>query len=139
LSGVTRIQTGQYLTPTGSSSIPGTRRSEYLGDPVALHSDQRGVNKWFNTAAFANAPAAGLGNAGVGIIEGPGWDVWDVSLRKVFRVREGWALRFQADSFDVFNHPNFNNPSVTTSNTDFGTITSSQPARNIQFGAGLTF
>src|SRR5215471_2935825 len=56
LSGVTRIQTGQYLTPTGSSSIPGTRRSEYLGGPVALHSDQRGVNKWFNTAAFANAP-----------------------------------------------------------------------------------
>ena len=139
LSGVTRIQTGQYLTPVGSSSIPGTRRAEYLGGPVDLPSDQRGVNKWFNTLAFSNAPGAALGNAGVGIIEGPGWQVWDVSLRKVFRLRERWALRFQADAFELFNHPNFNNPAVTTSNSDFGTITSSQPARNIQFGARLTF
>ena len=139
LSGVTRVQTGQYLTPVGSSSIPGTRRAEYLGGPVDLPSDQRGVNKWFNTLAFANAPGAALGNAGVGIIEGPGWQVWDISLRKVFKINERFALRFQADSFGLFNHPNFNNPAVTRSNSDFGTITSSQPARNIQFGARVTF
>ena len=139
VSGVTRVQTGQYLTPVGSSSIPGTRRAEYLGGPVDLPSGQRGVNKWFNTLAFANAPGAALGNAGVGIIEGPGWQVWDISLRKVFKINERFALRFQADSFDLFNHPNFNNPAVTRSNSDFGTITSSQPARNIQFGARVTF
>lgn len=139
ISGVTRVQTGQHLTPVGSSSIPGTRRSQYLGGPVALPSSQRGVNKWFNTAAFANAPSAALGNAGVGIIEGPGWQVWDVSLRKVFKIREGWNLRFQADSFNLLNHPNFNNPDVTTSNSSFGSITGSQPARNIQFGARLIF
>jgi hypothetical protein len=139
ISGVTRVQTGQYLTPVGSSSIPGTRRSQYLGGPVALPSGQRGVNKWFNTAAFANAPSAALGNAGVGIIEGPSWQVWDVSLRKVFKIHEGWNLRFQADSFNLLNHPNFNNPDVTTSNSSFGSITGSQPARNIQFGARLIF
>jgi hypothetical protein len=139
LSGVTRVQTGQYLTPVGSSSIPGTRRAEYLGGPVDLPSDVRGVNKWFNTKAFTSAPGAALGNAGVGIIEGPGWQVWDISLRKVFKINEQWAVRFQADAFDLFNHPNFNNPAVTTSNSDFGTITSSQPARNIQFGARVTF
>jgi hypothetical protein len=139
LSGITRVQTGQYLTPVGSSSIPGTRRSQYLGQPVELPSDVRGVDRWFNTKTFANAPATSLGNSGVGIIEGPGWQVWDISLRKVFKIRESWALRFQADAFDLFNHPNFNNPNVTTSNTDFGTITSSQPARQIQLGARLTF
>jgi hypothetical protein len=133
------VQTGRYLTPVGSSSIPGTRRSQYLGGPVALPSGQRGVNKWFNTAAFANAPSAALGNAGVGIIEGPSWQVWDVSLRKVFKIHEGWNLRFQADSFNLLNHPNFNNPDVTTSNSSFGSITGSQPARNIQFGARLIF
>jgi hypothetical protein len=34
---------------------------------------------------------------------------------------------------------NFNAPSVTTSSTAFGTITSSQPARNIQGGLRLAF
>ena len=71
ISGVGRIQTGQYLTPVGSNFIPGTRRAQYLGLPVA--SDNPTVNLWFNKAAFANAPAAAEGNAGVGIIEGPGW------------------------------------------------------------------
>jgi hypothetical protein len=139
LSGIVRVQTGAYLTPTGTSSIPGTRRSQYWGGPVALPSDERGVDHWFNTAAFTNAPAAALGNAGVGIIEGPGWTNADLSLRKIFRVREGWTLRFTADSFNTLNHPNFNNPNTTTSSTSFGTITSSQPARNIQFGLRLQF
>jgi hypothetical protein len=139
VSGVTRYQTGPLLTPTGSASIPGTRRSEYLGGPVALPSDQRGPNHWFNTAAFANPPATALGNAGVGIIEGPGWANWDASLRKVFPIREGWSLRFQADVFNLANHPNFDAPNVSTNNSAIGTISSSQPARNIQFGARITF
>jgi hypothetical protein len=106
---------------------------------VALPSDQRGPNHWFNTAAFANPPATALGNAGVGIIEGPGWANWDVSLRKVFLLREGWNLRFQADVFNLANRPNFDAPNVSTNNTAIGTISSSQPARNIQFGARVSF
>jgi hypothetical protein len=98
------------------------------------------VNHWFNTAAFTNAPTTALGNAGVGVIEGPGWQIWNVSLRKVFRVREGWSLRFQADAFNMMNHPNFGNPNVSTSGGgSYGTITGSQPGRNIQFGARLSF
>jgi hypothetical protein len=139
ISGITRFQSGAYLTPTGSSNVPGTRRSTYLGGVVALPSDQRGPDHWFNTAAFSNAPATALGNAGVGIIQGPGWENWDLSLRKVFRIREGWNLRFTADSFNLLNHVNFDDPNVTTSSGSFGTISSSQPARNIQFGLRLAF
>ena len=75
----------------------------------------------------------------MGIIEGPGWQNWDISLRKVFTIREGWALRIQADTFNLANHPNFNNPDVNTVNSTFGAISGSQPARNIQFGARFTF
>jgi hypothetical protein len=139
LSGITRFQSGALITPTGSSVLPGTRRSSYLGGPVALPSDQRGPDHWFNTGAFANAPATALGNAGVGIIEGPGWENWDVSLRKNFRVREGWNLGFTADAFNVLNHVNFDDPNVTTSSTSIGTISTSQPARNIQFGLRFSF
>jgi hypothetical protein len=139
LSGITRFQSGALLTPVGSSYVPGSRRSQYLGGPVALPSDQRGPDHWFNTAAFSNAPPLEIGNAGVGIIQGPGWENWDLSLRKVFRIRERWDMRFTADSFNVLNHVNFDDPNVTTSGGSFGTISTSQPARNIQFGLRLTF
>jgi hypothetical protein len=110
LSGIARLQSGALLTPTGTSSIPGTRRSQYLGGIVTLPSDQRGPDHWFNTATFANAPATALGNAGVGIIQGPGWESFDLSVRKVFKVRESWTLRFTADAFNAPNHVNFNTP-----------------------------
>ena len=77
----------QSLTPTGSSFIPGTRRAEYLGGDVTLPANQRGPDLWFNAKAFANPPNVALGNAGVGIIRGPGWEVWNASLRKVFRIK----------------------------------------------------
>jgi hypothetical protein len=140
ISGITRVQTGAYLTPEGSATGV-TRRSQYVGGPVALPSDKRSVDHWFNTAAFTNAPATALGNAGVGVIQGPGWQSWNISLRKVYRIREGWSLRFQADAVNLMNHPNFNNTNlnVTTSSSSIGTITGSQPARNIQFGVRLAF
>jgi len=53
VSGITRMQSGPPLIATGTPSIPGTRRSSYLGGPVSLPGDQRGPDKWFNTAAFA--------------------------------------------------------------------------------------
>jgi hypothetical protein len=139
LSGITRFQSGALLTPVGASYVSGNRRSEYLGGPVALPSDQRGPDHWFNTAAFSNAPPLEIGNAGVGIIQAPGWENWDLSLRKVFRIRERWDMRFTADSFNVLNHVNFDDPNVTSSSASFGTISTSQPARNIQFGLRLTF
>jgi hypothetical protein len=138
ISGITRFQSGAELTPTGSTAI-GARRSEYLGGPVSLPSDARGPNLWFNTAAFSNAPATELGNAGVGIIHAPGWENWDFSLRKVFRITERVNLKFQADTFNAFNHVNFDSPNVTTSSTAFGSISSAEPARNLQFGLRLAF
>ena len=137
VSGIVRFQTGAYLTPTGSSTGV-TRRSSYVGGLVSLAD--RSANKWFNTAAFTNAPVAALGNAGVGDIEGPDWVQCDVSLRKVFRIHENWMLRFTADAINAPNHTNFDNPNVSTSGgTSYGTISSAEPPRNLQFGVRLAF
>ena len=45
----------------------------------------------------------------------------------------------QADLFNAFNRVNFNNPSVTATNTDFGRVTSVGPPRNVQLALRLTF
>ncbi|MCL4401376.1 MAG: carboxypeptidase regulatory-like domain-containing protein, partial [Acidobacteria bacterium] len=139
VSGVTRAQSGPHLTPTGSSTGV-TRRADYLGLPVALPSDERTPNQWFNTAAFRAASSTALGNAGVGTIVGPGLYTWDVTLRKVFSIPDtSWKLRFEANAFNLMNHANFRSLSTSTSSQDYGSFTSAGPARQIQGGIKLTF
>ena len=70
---------------------------------------------------------------------GPGLYLWDVTLRKVFNVHEGWTMRFEAQAFNLMNHANFRSLSVTTSSADYGSVTGSGPARNIQAGIKINF
>jgi hypothetical protein len=135
LSGITRWQTGQYLTPTGNSSIGG-RRADATGQDV---KGPRTINEWFNTAAFVNPPNDRRGTAGVGVIEGPGRHLWDLSLRKRFALTEKVGLQFQGDFFNAWNIVNLNNPNVDANNAAYGTINGAAPARNIQLGLRLTF
>jgi hypothetical protein len=137
VSGITRYQTGQYLTVSGNTSI-GTRRADYLGGPVLLSNP--GPDGWINPAAFATAPDTRRGNSGVGNVIGPSLYLWDFSMRKQFQLTERFRLRFQADMFNAFNRANFKNPATTVTNTTtFGKISSTGPARNIQFGLKLDF
>jgi len=85
VSGITRYQSGAYLTPTGSTLI-GTRRPDYVGGPVLLPN--AGPDGWINQKAFAPAPLGRRGSAGVGIVRGPSLQTWDFSMRKQFNITE---------------------------------------------------
>jgi hypothetical protein len=138
-SGITRAQSGQWFTAVGSATGI-TRRADYIGGVVALPSDQRNKDHWFNTAAFATESASALGTAGSGTILGPGLYLWDVSLRKEFHFKERGRIQFRADSFNVMNHVNFRSLQTTTSTTsNFGSLTGSGPARNLQGGLRVDF
>jgi hypothetical protein len=52
-------------------------------------------------------------NSGRNILIGPGFQPWDLSLLKNFRVRETRNLQFRAESFNVFNHTNFTGINTT--------------------------
>lgn len=136
ISGITRYQSGPYLTVTGNTAI-GTRRADYVGGPVLLENP--GPNGWINPAAFAPAPPTRRGNSGVGNVQGPNLQTWDFSMRKQFRITERFNLRFQADMFNAFNHANFRAPATVITTGGFGTIGTAGPARNIQFGLKLNF
>ena len=138
ISGITRAQSGQHYTPVGSATSI-TRRADYIGGDVTLPTDQRGANHWFNTAAFQTASSTALGNAGSGIIVGPGLYLWDASARKEFKLGETRRLQFRADAFNFMNHVNFRSLQVTTSSSNFGTLTGSGPARNLQGGLRFSF
>jgi hypothetical protein len=48
-------------------------------------------------------------------------------------------LQFRFETFSLFNHTNFNNPSATINTSSFGNITGAGGTRNIQLGAKLLF
>src|SRR5262249_34656356 len=45
-----------------------------------------------------------------GAIPGPKFVNFDFGVSKAFKITEGTRLRFDANFFDIFNHPNFQNP-----------------------------
>ena len=73
-------------------------------------------------------------------LRGPGYYDWDLSFRKILSLwREGWNLRFQADLFNAFNHPNFHNPNGSLTASAYTTIDASGPPREIQLGLKFSF
>jgi len=76
----------------------------------------------------------------------PFWN-FDTRLGKSTQIKEGWQLGFSADFFNLFNHENFANPSLSyTSPSSFGVITGTytppnrtNAARWIEMGLRLDF
>ena len=58
-------------------------------------------------------------------LPGPDFINTDFSLIKNTKLTERFNLQFRAEVFDIFNHPNFGNP-TNTLNAAFGVITSTR-------------
>ena len=66
------------------------------------------------------------------MVQGPHFFRPDLSLRKRFRVA-GTSTEVKIDATNAFNRVNFNNPSTTVTNADFGTISTAKTPRELQF------
>jgi hypothetical protein len=146
LTGIHVVQSGLALTATlGGSTVlnlGGERRARpnLVGNPE-LPEDQRTVARWFNTdafAAFSPAPQA-FGNAGIGIMRGPGMANFDFTLAKNFRVADRRSVQFRTEFFNAFNHANFGPPNIMRDSSGFGQILTAANARIIQFGLKFYF
>lgn len=126
--GRANVVTGQSLYPSGKSNA-----------------------HWFNPAAFA-APSTYVvdgvtydpyGNSGYDMLRGPAWQDWDMSLQKNIPIGERCHVQLRADSFNVFNHPNFGNPHSDISNTStVGRVTSMSgkyEPRTVEFATKFNF
>jgi hypothetical protein len=63
-----------------------------------------------DSTALAGDVGTDFGNVGRNILRGPGQSCVDFSALKRWRVRESASFEFRADFFNLFNHPNRNNP-----------------------------
>jgi hypothetical protein len=87
----------------------------------------------FNLAAFTptSAGAGRFGNAGVGILQGPGTAAVSLGLAKNFALTERAKLRFEPTFTNVLNHTNFAPPATQVDNAStFGVLSAPQTAEN---------
>jgi hypothetical protein len=100
------------------------------------------VNNYFNGYTFSTpSPNAPFGDEGRDAFRAPGLAQWDLAANKSFRIpaREGMALQFRSEFFNVTNHTNFGIPNTVSTNSAFGTIRTTYPARQIQFALKFIF
>jgi len=162
VSGVTTVQDGTPLTITDNrgGTIYGavTSRAQYAagmgaanvptpGGTIARLGGAFGGPGYINKLAYTAPPAisngTGFGDAGIGVLLGPGQFNWDMALVKnttVGGLREDATLQFRTEFFNAFNHAQFSNPAVNAGAPNLGQITSSSVnPRLIQFGLKYIF
>ncbi len=143
LGGITSAQTGQPFSVTYSTSVTGGvggRADRVAG--VALYPKNRTKAQWFNPAAFV-APTSSFqyGNSSYNLLRGPNYQDSDMSLQKNTYFGERYRVQLRAESFNVFNHPNFSTPNSSLSSPgSVGTISSPTGFnRTVQFGFKFNF
>jgi hypothetical protein len=95
--------------------------------------------QWFNTSVFSLPALYTFGNAPRNAVIGPGLEEFDLSLQKELALRESTKLQFRAEAYNLFNHPNFNIPNRTAFTANFGSISSTQDSRQLQFALKVAF
>ncbi len=139
--GIVKRQSGDALTiiNTSSKNVFGISQDRAQlsapctkGGIVTSGSEKTRLNNYFDKACFTTPPIigadgidTGFGDSATGIANGPGQANLDLSLTKTIPLRwpkEGSSLQFRAESFNVFNHPQFADPDNNYSSATFGFI-----------------
>lgn len=148
LNGIWTMQTGLPLSIRGTNNFTGTPYPDLAVNPT-LPSDERTVERWFNTSAFRNPADFTIGNGPRTLpsTRGPGLNDLSFSIFKTFRFVERIRLEVRGELFNALNTVNYNLPNTTFSpnragvngNANFGRITSALDARRMQLGLRLVF
>ena len=130
-------------SPIGQLQVSGlpTYRPNVLGNPVTPEG-QRTVNTYLNrtNVVIPTDPSQPFGNAGRNIARSHSFQQLDAALHKQFRLwSEQSSLEFRVEAFNLFNQTNFGPANGNISSGGFGSITSTFPARQVQFALKLLF
>ncbi len=143
--------------PQFASLVPGA--DPYCRNCTIAGVTQPGTIQWLNPNAFVSAvdPATGtcnggdsaqncqFGKLGRNALRGPHFFWSDFYITKWFPLSERVKLRFDAQFFNIFNHPNFGLPSIVlagvpgkpSTQTGFGALTYTTSPPTGLLGVGL--
>ena len=148
-------RTGSYFSPSFTTyDVSNTNTRGGLPDRIAhgnLSADVRGQNRWFDASAFRvpgdvtgdlkpDVAVGRFGNTAPNILVGPGGIFISGDLMKNFSITEKIKATFYAQTRNVINHVNLNNPSSNISDVaNVGRITGGSAARLVQLGLRIGF
>jgi hypothetical protein len=137
-----------FYVPTTAQDVTGLsndyrgqefQRPNVSGSP-AVQSRTQMLNSYFAGYTFTQPPVnAPFGNLGRNAFRAPGFEQWDFAADKYFTIHEDIKLQFRSEFFNILNHTNFGIPDTRTTDSNFGQIRSTYPARQIQFALKLLF
>ena len=142
LYGIMTAQKGQWFTVADTDRLDvgsnASQRPQLVGNPN-LPVQQRTPERWFNVDAFEAPPPFQYGNAGRGIVEGPGLFNVDLAILRNFQVSEDSRLEFRLEAFNLTNHPNFLVPWNLFSTGSLGAVVDVSESRSLQLGLKFYF
>lgn len=146
VGGIVRISSGApYTVVTGANIGDGShvQRPNLLcvnpltGQATGLFVPQ--LNRACFAAPTIPDPATGflVGNLGRNTFTGPSLINLDFSVTKNTRISEKLTHQFRAEFFNILNDTNFNTPSASLNDPNFGKILGAAAGREIQFAMKL--
>ncbi len=144
LSGITSFQSGLPVMITQAGDVAnfgggtGGQRPDIVGNP---HDGRgRSLTRYFNVDAFRQVTRPlGIGTAPVNAVRGPGLNNWDIAIIKNFPVREGWRFQLGLETFNTFNHAQFEGVGGQLGSPAFGVVTSARDPRVMQLRAKMSW
>jgi hypothetical protein len=156
VSGVAYAYSGvpQPLLYTGPDTL-GLGGCNNCGGPTNRPNEVAAVSypktrlAWFTTSSFSNpvgpwngGPNEGFGNARKDAVVLPGRLNFNLALFKMIPLTShegGPAFELRFESFNTFNHTQFQNIDANTADSNFGQVTSAWDPRVLQLGAKFHF
>jgi hypothetical protein len=155
VSGIVTMESGIPINiglsgAQGGNGLPNaTNRPNLVGKISYPNATLAGnqVIQYLDPSAFALPAVGAFGNLGHNAVRGPGRDNWNLSLFKsfVFSETRGSRLEFRVETFNTWNHTQFNQVANNISfkngvvNNNFGQFTSAFDPRIMQLGLKLYF
>jgi hypothetical protein len=150
VSGIVTMESGLPINigisgGQGGNGLPNaTNRPDLVGQIAypqrAVPGKQQGI-QYIDPSAFALPALGAFGNLGHNALRAPGRDNWNLSLFKSFTFSEtrGSRLEFRVETFNTWNHTQFNGISRNLGSSNFGQFTSAFDPRILQLGGKVYF
>lgn len=149
ISGITSVESGlpMNVTYNGKDTV-GLANFTNRPDRIAPVTYPKKSGAWFSTASYADpmapwdgGPNQGFGNAGKDSAVGPGLFNWNLSLFKTFPIRseEGPRFELRFESFNTFNHTQFQSVDTASHDPNFGQVTADYGPRLLELGGKFIF
>jgi len=114
----------------------------WSGKSLSIHTDPRRGQPVFDRTQLILPAQGTMGNARRRFFSGPGLENLDATLARTVSFKDGQALGFRVEAFNVFNHAQFFGPASVEGNissTTFGEAVSAMPPRLAQIALRYRF